>query len=109
MNVEINLNLVSIPNNTLSSGLRPCPRVNIYKHPIDPEDITQAGEYIKIFNLDPGERCGIDVFGWQNNDIQIIAPNFKISNEIVGENKDQIKKSISITKGGKYTISIIIY
>jgi hypothetical protein len=109
--VEINLNLVSIPLNNQPNNVRPCPRVNLFKHPYDPADITQTGNYNQSFVLENGDRCGLDIFHWHDNYSQIIVddPNVKITTQIVGDKKDQIKKSINITESGKYNISVAIF
>ena len=73
--VKIIVNVVSIPENSLPNNFRPCPRINIFKHPYDPLDITRTGVYNQTFILEKGERCGVDVFHWQNQKSEIMSQN----------------------------------
>jgi len=106
--VNINLNVIFIAENTQPSDTIPCPRVNAFKHPVIPEHITQTGNYNYSFILEDDGRCGVDVFGWLNNKIDIIS-DLPIIIKPAGERSDQIQKTINITKAGIYNISISIY
>ena len=104
--VIINLNITSIPLDPRSPEI-PCPRVNVFEHPILPDHITQAGNYNYTFNLEDGGRCGVDVFAWEWNTIDIIT-DLSVDTKIAGSNLDQIQKHIDITEAGTYNISINI-
>ena len=113
--IVINLNVISIPQNTQLQNIRPCPRVNVFQHPINPPDITQVGNYNYSLELEDNGRCGIDVFAWSNNEITITsdlpltASMMHTISETAGENLDQIQKSINITDAGTYNISVSIH
>jgi hypothetical protein len=105
--VILNLNIISIPENTQPENIRPCPRVNVFQHPISPADITKVGSYNYSIELEDDGRCGIDTFGWANNKIDINT-DLPIIIKSAGENLDQIQKSVNITEAGTYNISISI-
>jgi hypothetical protein len=105
--VIINLNIISIPQNTQPINIRPCPRVNVFQHPINPADITQVGNYNYSIELEDNGRCGVDVFAWKNNKININT-NLSITSKPAGFKLDQIKKNINITEAGTYNISVSI-
>ena len=106
--ITINLNVTSIPVNTQPAGVRPCPRVNVFQHPIDPPtDITAAGTYTYTFNLDDNDYCGVDVFAWKNNSISLTS-DVKAISSLAGEARDQIRKTIIITNAGTYDIAVAI-
>jgi hypothetical protein len=106
--VNINLNVASITPNTQPENVIPCPRVNIFKHPIMPEHITQVGNYNSTFILEDGERCGVDFFAWKNNTLNIIT-DLPVETKAAGENLDQIQKTINITEEGTYNITVNIF
>lgn len=107
--VNINLEIASISVNRQPQNVIPCPRVNIFKHPIIPNNITKPGSYNFIFNLEDDGRCGIDVFGWLDNEINIISdlPLVPVQ-KFAGEKKDQIQKTINIKNAGTYNIMVTI-
>lgn len=105
--VIINLNVISMPQNTQPTNIRPCPRVNVFEHPINPADITQVGNYNYSIELEDDGRCGVDVFGWKNNEINITT-DLPITVKPAGFKLDQIQKSINITEAGTYNISVSI-
>jgi len=105
--VVINLNVISIPQNIQPQNVRPCPRINVFQHPINPSDITQVGNYNYSIELEDNGRCGIDAFGWANNQIEITT-DLPVNIKSAGENLDQIQKNINITEAGTYNISISI-
>lgn len=105
--VIINLNVTSIPQNTQPTIVRPCPRVNVFQHPMNPSDITQVGNYNYSIQLEDNGRCGIDAFAWENNQINITT-NLPVTTRSAGQNLDQIQKSVNITEAGTYNISISI-
>jgi hypothetical protein len=105
--IAINLSVISIPKNTQPQYLRACPRINVFQHPIDPTDITQVGNYNYLIELEDNGRCGIDIFGWKNDQIDITT-DLPVSIKSAGENLDQIQKSINITEAGTYNISVSI-
>ena len=109
--VIINLNITSVPR--FRAMEIPCPRVNVFKDPIGNAEwlrdkwLTQAGNYNYSIQLEDGERCGIDVFAWEWNIIDITT-DLSVDTKIAGDNLDQIQKHIDITEAGTYNISIII-
>jgi len=105
--ININLNVIFIAENTQPLDSIPCPRVNVFKHPVIPEHITQTGNYNYSFILEDDGRCGVDVFGWANNKIDINT-HLPIMIKSAGENLDQIQKSVNITEAGTYHISVSI-
>lgn len=105
--IIINLNITSMPQNTQPANVRPCPRVNVFQHPMNPSDITQVGNYNYSIQLEDDGRCGIDAFAWQNNQINITT-DLPVIVKPAGENLDQIQNSINITEAGTYNISISI-
>jgi len=106
-NVTINLNITNIKANTQPLNIIPCPRVNVFQHPIVPEHITQAGTYTYNFVLDDTGRCGVDVFSWRNDQVQISSDQ-PIVSVAAGQNLDQIKRTINITQAGIYNVSVAI-
>lgn len=105
--VNINLNITSMPQNTQPTNVRPCPRVNVFQHPINPTDITQVGNYNYSIKLEDNGRCGIVAFAWANNQINVTT-DLPVTIKSAGENLDQIQKSIDITEAGTYNISISV-
>jgi hypothetical protein len=105
--VILNLNITSIPQNIQPTNIKPCPRVNVFQHPIDPADITQVGNYNYSIELEDDGRCGVDVFAWTKNKIDITT-DLPVIVKFAGGNLDQIKKSINITEAGTYNISVSI-
>jgi hypothetical protein len=109
INIKIIIN--SIPKTIESENIYPCPRVNCFKHPQIPVDLNKKGEYYFNYEVKPkkGEKCGIDVFSWVSNDVQIISnPRLPIEQKPAGENLDQIQRTINISKEGDYTFIIDI-
>jgi len=107
VNVSISIN--SIPENTQPTGIRPCPRVNCFKHPKNPIDITKKGDYYYSYEINKGERCGLDIFIWNQNDLQVISnPKLTIETKLAGENSDQLQKTINFLEAGDYSFIINI-
>lgn len=106
-NVVINLNITSLSENEQSPGFRPCPRVNVFQHPVEPSDIIEIGNYNYSIELEDNGRCGIDAFGWMNNKIDIMS-DLPITTKSAGGNLDQIQKTVNITDAGVYNISVSI-
>jgi hypothetical protein len=112
LSISVKIIINSIPKTPeVEDGVIPCPRVNCFKHPNIPVNLNKKGEY--YFNYEArnkkGERCGIDIFSWLNNDVQIISnPRLPVEQQPVGENLDQIKRTINFTKDGHYTFFIDI-
>ena len=112
--VNIKLIINSIPKAKEVDEANPCPRVNCFKHPSIPVNLNKKGEYYFNYEIKnkKGERCGIDIFSWTNNDVQIISnPRLFIEQQPAGENLDQIKRTINIPiipKSGDYTFTIDI-
>lgn len=96
-----------MPQNSQPENVRPCPRVNVFQHPINPTDITQVGNYNYSIELEDNGRCGIDVFAWSNNQININS-NLPVEVKSAGEKSDQIQKTVNITEAGTYNISISV-
>jgi hypothetical protein len=111
--ININLNVIFIAENTQPLDSIPCPRVNVFKDPIGNAEwfrdkwLTQTGNYNYSIELENGEKCGIDAFGWANNKIDINT-HLPIMIKSAGENLDQIQKSVNITEAGTYHISVSI-
>jgi hypothetical protein len=112
LSVSVKIIINSIPRTLpTEEGVAPCPRVNCFKYPNVPVNLNKKGEY--YFNYEvktkKGERCGIDIFSWLNNDVQIISnPRLPVEQQPAGENLDQIKRTINFTKDGDYTFFIDI-
>jgi hypothetical protein len=109
--VNIKLIINSIPKVQEIDGVLPCPRVNCFKSPQSSVNLNKKGEYYFNYEVSKkqGERCGIDIFSWANNDVQIISnPRLTIGQQPVEENLDQIKRTIDIPKSGDYTFTIDI-
>lgn len=112
--VNIKLIINSIPRVQEVDGVLPCPRVNCFKFPQSSVNLNKKGEYYFTYEVrnQKGERCGIDIFSWANNDVQIISnPRLTIERQPVEENLGQIKRTISIPnipKSGDYTFTIDI-
>lgn len=96
-----------MPQNSQPENIRSCPRVNVFQHPINPTDITQVGNYNYSIELEDNGRCGIDVFAWSNNQININS-NLPVEVKSAGEKLDQIQKTVNITEAGTYNISISV-
>lgn len=105
--IIINLNITSMPQSTQPTNITPCPRVNVFQDPINPADITQVGNYNYSIELEDNGRCGVDVFAWKNNNINI-STDLPILIRPAGRRLDQIRKTINIAKAGTYNISVSI-
>lgn len=105
--VVINLSVNSLSENEQSPGFRPCPRINVFEHPAEPTDILEIGNYTYSIKLEDNGRCGVDAFGWMNNEIDIVT-DLPVTTEFAGGNLDQIQKTVNITESGIYNISISV-
>ena len=86
-----------------------CPRVAVFKKDVKAEPhLTQAGVYTYTYEFNAGEVYGIDAFGWRFQAVDINS-NLLVTEQIVGDQKDQIQKTLLITEAGNYDVSISIY
>lgn len=87
----------------------PCPRVVVFKKDVKAEPhLTQAGVYTYTYEFNAGEVYGIDAFGWRFQAVDINS-NLLVTEQIIGDQKDQIQKTLLITEAGNYDVSISIY
>lgn len=103
--INVNLNVNSIPES--NNGAIVCPRINVFEHPIVPQNITKIGNYKYSFNMKDDGIYGVDIFTWRNNIVNIDT-ELKVVLRIAGSSLDQIHRRINIKEAGDYDISINI-
>ena len=87
----------------------PCPRVTVFKKDVSAEpNLTQAGVYTYTYEFNAGEVYGIDAFGWRFQTVDINS-NLLVTEQIIGDGKDQVQKTILITEAGDYDVSVSIF
>ena len=87
----------------------PCPRVTVFKKDVSAEpNLTQTGVYTYTYEFNAGEVYGIDAFGWRFQTVDINS-NLLVTEQIIGDGKDQVQKTILITEAGDYDVSVSIF
>ena len=117
--VRIKLVVNTVSPSSQPEGDRAIPRINVFKEPytllegvsllvdsdgVECEDITEPGEYNYKFELTEYERCGIDIFTFVSNTVDVQTDR-RLKEDQYGT---VVKRQISLHEDGDYTVTVNI-